>query len=126
MSAAIIIVSSNRQYTFIDLFEMDNKGIYLFSDYMKGFGRIMQVIIDNNALPAFIGLLQHTKNSIQKEAAWAISNITAGNPNQIQAVITAGLLPHIVNTLVNVSFKASCMFPLCIVNVITVGFSHLQ
>lgn len=34
--------------------------------------------------------------NLRKEVAWALSNITAGNQGQIQAVIDAGLLPPLV------------------------------
>ena len=60
-------------------------------------------MIDHHALPVFEELLQHPKVNIQKEAAWTISNITAGNSNQIQAVIDAGILPLIADILKNVS-----------------------
>ncbi len=44
-------------------------------------------------------LLSHTKEKINKEAVWFLSNITAGNQQQVQAVIDAGLLPMIVKLL---------------------------
>ncbi len=44
-------------------------------------------------------LLQHHKTNIQKEACWAVSNITAGNSTQIQAAIDADVLPRIVSIL---------------------------
>ena len=37
-----------------------------------------QSVIDANALPIFHALLAHTKIGVQKEAAWTLSNITAG------------------------------------------------
>ncbi|CAA6669127.1 unnamed protein product [Spirodela intermedia] len=44
-----------------------------------------QYIIDNQALPCLLNLLTHNhKKSIKKEACWTISNITAGNKEQIQ------------------------------------------
>ncbi len=36
---------------------------------------------------------------MQKEAAWTLSNITAGTQNQIQSVIAAGLIPVLVQVL---------------------------
>ena len=36
------------------------------------------------AVPVFAKLLQHPKMNIVKEAAWTVSNITAGNHTQIQ------------------------------------------
>ena len=37
-----------------------------------------------------------------QEAAWTISNITVGQPNQIQAVIDMGLIPPLVQIMVKV------------------------
>jgi len=51
----------------------------------------------------FVMLLTHQKNSIQKEAAWMISNVTAGNVNQIQAVIDNGLIPLVVDIIAKVT-----------------------
>lgn len=48
-------------------------------------------------------LLQHHRINIVKEAAWTISNITAGNIDQIQHVINAGLLPPLIHVLQSVS-----------------------
>lgn len=38
-----------------------------------------------------------------KEAVWFLSNVTAGNQQQVQAVIDAGLLPAIILNLTKVS-----------------------
>lgn len=40
-----------------------------------------------------------------QEAVWFLSNITAGNKMQVQAVIDAGLLPMIIENLVKVCFN---------------------
>jgi len=64
---------------------------------------IFQHVIDNKALTVFQLLLRHQKVNIQKEAAWTISNITAGNSEQIQAVIDAELMPLITDILKGVS-----------------------
>ena len=53
---------------------------------------LLQVIINNQALPCLLALLSaNHKKSIKKEACWMISNITAGNKEQIQ-VSSQGLL----------------------------------
>lgn len=44
-------------------------------------------------------LLSNSRQNIVKEAAWTISNITAGNHHQIQAVIDAGIPEEICNVL---------------------------
>lgn len=48
-------------------------------------------------------LLRYHRANIVKEAAWAISNIMAGNTNQIQSAISAGLLPPLIEALQFVS-----------------------
>ncbi|XP_019163557.1 PREDICTED: importin subunit alpha-like [Ipomoea nil] len=64
-----------------------------------------QVMIDHQALACLLNLLtQNYKKNIKKEACWTISNITAGNKDQIQAVIDAGLTPPIVDLLQNAEF----------------------
>ena len=77
----------------------------------------MQKVIECSALPAFHILLRHHKPNIQKEGAWAISNITAGNTNQIQAVIDSGIIPLVIEVLARVSlrFLYSILFILLII-----------
>lgn len=57
------------------------------------------VVIKAGALPVFPKLLRHQRNNIVKEAAWTISNITAGNVDQIQAVIDSLLIGPICEVL---------------------------
>lgn len=60
-------------------------------------------VILAGGLPYLGLLLRHHRNNIVKEAAWAISNITAGNAEQIQHVIDAGLLTPLIQVLHSVS-----------------------
>jgi hypothetical protein len=48
------------------------------------------VVIDNQVLPAILGLLQNEQitEPIMKKACWTISNITAGTKEQVQVKIT--------------------------------------
>lgn len=62
-----------------------------------------QAVLDAGALSMFPLLLRHHKANVQKEAAWMLSNVTAGRDNQIQEVINADLLPHLVDVLRRVS-----------------------
>jgi len=63
---------------------------------------LLQFVIDQGSLQMFPPLLTHQKHSIQKEAAWMISNVTAGNVSQIQAVIDAGLIPLVIDVIAKV------------------------
>jgi importin subunit alpha-6/7 len=49
--------------------------------------------------------MSSTKEPIRKEACWTISNITAGNYQQIQSVIDANLIPPLINLLQHGEFK---------------------
>lgn len=69
---------------------------------MSGSDPQTQMVIDAGVLSALPKLMRHPKPSIQKDAAWAVSNIAAGPPQQIQQLITCGLLPPLVNLLRNV------------------------
>lgn len=42
-----------------------------------------QIIINCNALPFLLSMLSSMKKGIRKEACWTISNITAGNKDQV-------------------------------------------
>ncbi|MCL7021780.1 hypothetical protein MKW94_028806, partial [Papaver nudicaule] len=65
-----------------------------------------QVVIDNQALSCFHQLLtQNYSKYIKKETCWAISNITAGNVDQIQAVIEASLIGPLVHLLRHAEFE---------------------
>ncbi|XP_062207331.1 importin subunit alpha-1a-like [Phragmites australis] len=64
-----------------------------------------QCIIDHQALRCLLSLLtQNHKKSIKKEACWTISNITAGNKDQIQAVINAGIIGPLLHLLQTAEF----------------------
>ncbi|KAJ0013935.1 hypothetical protein Pint_19746 [Pistacia integerrima] len=65
-----------------------------------------QCIISHQALPCLLNLLSNNyKKSIKKEACWTISNITAGNKEQIQAVIEANIIGPLVFLLQNAEFE---------------------
>jgi len=58
-----------------------------------------------DALAHFQTLLNHHKEKINKEALWFLSNVTAGNQQQVQAVIDAGLVPLVVQHLSRGEFQ---------------------
>eukprot|EP00455_Lapot_gusevi_P007749 TRINITY_DN1330_c0_g1_i9.p1 TRINITY_DN1330_c0_g1~~TRINITY_DN1330_c0_g1_i9.p1 ORF type:complete len:210 (-),score=52.11 TRINITY_DN1330_c0_g1_i9:375-1004(-) len=58
-----------------------------------------QIMIACGVLPQLSHLLSHQKRGIRKEACWTISNITAGTPDQIQAVINHQLIPPLIHLL---------------------------
>lgn len=72
-----------------------------------------QTAIDAGVLNALPQLMRHPTANVQKEAAWALSNIAAGPCQQIQQLITCGLLPPLVDLLRNVgitpAFTRRCL-----------------
>lgn len=66
---------------------------------MTGTDEQTQAVLDSDALKMFMPLLRHKKANIQKEAAWTLSNITAGRDSQIQEVINSGVIPHLIEML---------------------------
>ncbi|KAJ8899099.1 hypothetical protein K2173_010252 [Erythroxylum novogranatense] len=65
-----------------------------------------QHMINYQVLPRLLNLLtSNYKKSIKKEACWTISNITAGNVSQIQAVMDAAIIAPLVQLLQNAEFE---------------------
>lgn len=65
-----------------------------------------QYIIDMGALSGIMNIFNHHSNhSIRKEACWTLSNITAGNLDQINAVIASGVVPFLVHMLADGEFR---------------------
>jgi hypothetical protein len=70
------------------------------------------MVINAGALSRMIRLLQHTRLNIVKEAAWTVSNITAGNSEQIQKVLVAGIVPvllHVLQTVISKKISLECV-----------------
>lgn len=66
-------------------------------------------------------LLRSSRNNIVKEAAWTISNITAGNPAQINHVIEEGLFDDIREVLQGGEFRSQKEAAWVITNVTSSG-----
>ncbi|KFK30823.1 hypothetical protein AALP_AA6G030600 [Arabis alpina] len=65
-----------------------------------------QTVLDHQVLPRLLNLLINTyKKSIKKETCLIISNITARNSNQLQAVIEAGIIQSLVWMLQTAEFE---------------------
>ena len=54
-------------------------------------------MINSSVLPALLHLLTSSQENLQKEACWAVSNITAGNRVQIQVTFFPSQL-RLLNT----------------------------
>ena len=47
----------------------------------------------------------HPRSNIVKEASWTVSNITAGNVDQIQQIIDCGVIQPLIKVLDTVSIN---------------------
>ncbi|XP_055351289.1 LOW QUALITY PROTEIN: importin subunit alpha-7-like [Paramacrobiotus metropolitanus] len=68
---------------------------------------LTQMVLNSGVLQLLKRLLvrQDVKESVRKEACWALSNINAGSRSHIQLVIDAGLVPVLIEILGNAEFK---------------------
>lgn len=66
-------------------------------------------------------LLKSSRNNIVKEAAWTISNITAGNSVQIQTVIDSGVFEDICEVLKHGEFRSQKEAAWVVTNVTSSG-----
>ena len=73
--------------------EMSDRGVPVV-DYTE-------VVLEYDAVPRLRELIDHEHREIQKEACWTLSNIAAGTPSQIQAVIDSGAIPPLVKLVNN-------------------------
>lgn len=81
------------------------------------------VVLECMALPSLLHLLSSSKETIRKEACWAISNITAGNRSQIQ--VSTGCVFTLLRCLLLVTvcvslFRSMFLFSWCLVNAVRI------
>lgn len=80
--------------------------------------------MDAGALYSLKNLLEHPRSTIRKESTWVISNITAGTPGQVQAVLEAGILPILLNHLQfsDLKIKKEACWAVC--NALSIADTH--
>lgn len=82
------------------------------------------------ALPILRQLINSSDEEVLTDACWALSYLSDGNNDKIQAVIDAGVCPRLVELLLWVSrpcsiFSQSCSLThICLIDVIIVLSSH--
>ncbi len=68
--------------------------MWFLSNITAGNNSQVQAVLDAGLLPSIIHLLERGSFQTQKEAAWAISNVTiSGRPDQVEQMVTFGVVP---------------------------------
>lgn len=69
-------------------------------NFVSGNDQQTQAVLDAGALIYMASLLHNPKKNIRKETCWLLSNIAAGNHNQISTLIhTKGMIPLVLGQL---------------------------
>jgi hypothetical protein len=78
-------------------------------------------MVDLGVVNALIPLLKSPKKSIRKETAWTMSNITAGTPEQLNAMIQSTAFADIINVINHddIEVKKEAIWAIC--NAVSIG-----
>ena len=70
------------------------EAVWFLSNITAGNQQQVQSVIEAGLVPMVIGHLSKGEFQTQKEAAWAISNLTiSGNKTQVAHLVTQGVIP---------------------------------
>ena len=70
------------------------EAVWFLSNITAGNQQQVQSVIEAGLVPMIIGHLGKGEFQTQKEAAWAISNLTiSGNKSQVAYLVTQGVIP---------------------------------
>lgn len=74
--------------------------MWFLSNITAGNHAQVQAVIDAGLLPPIIHLLDKGDFQTQKEAAWAVSNVTiSGRPEQVEQMVSHGVIAPICQLL---------------------------
>ena len=72
----------------------------IIGNLISGTDRQTQAAVEAQALRAIVPLLTNAKRNIRREACWAVSNVAAGTPQQISAMmLVPGLVQGVIHNL---------------------------
>ena len=80
----------------VDLTEifLSQEAVWFLSNITAGNQQQVQAVIEAGLVPMIIAHLTKGEFQTQKEAAWAISNLTiSGNKTQVAYLVTQGVIP---------------------------------
>ena len=70
------------------------EAVWFLSNITAGNQQQVQAVIEHGLVPMVIGHLSRGEFQTQKEAAWAISNLTiSGNKTQVAYLVSQGVIP---------------------------------
>ena len=73
---------------------LSQEAVWFLSNITAGNQQQVQAVIEAGLVPMIIGHLTKGEFQTQKEAAWAISNLTiSGNKTQVAYLVTQGVIP---------------------------------
>ena len=82
---------------YLDHDDIQNPALRAIGNLLAGEERHTQAVLDDpRVLPCFKKLLSHERQREVKETCYALSNISAGNPQQLQSLIQANFFPIIL------------------------------
>lgn len=59
----------------------------------------IEEVIEANLVPKFTEFLSSSDQTLQFEAAWALTNVASGNSDQTKTVIRSGSIPQFINLI---------------------------
>lgn len=102
MTVTSTVISLQYSVTLLVLF-FQTPSLRTVGNIVTGSDHQTQLAIEAGILSVLPQLLLYPKSSIQKEAAWTLSNVAAGPQQHIQQLIDCNILPPVLALLKNVS-----------------------
>ena len=87
MTQHIVLIDQSHMF-------LSQEAVWFLSNITAGNQQQVQAVIEAGLVPMIIAHLTKGEFQTQKEAAWAISNLTiSGNKTQVAYLVTQGVIP---------------------------------